>query len=276
MTAALVTRAPLAAVVDRDAAEAAFDRMARVFRVEMAPATIARAREALVRELVVGRLVIAETGLPTYTPQDGSPPVTFHPPTGATLAALETHEGAKPTANAYSAMVEMTRAERSTFGRMELADVRVCEKLAILFLQEDATTSLGEPIVAREVAEDEFSRMARAFRLELEEGGDASESATVAEHREIITREIVLGRLVISETGLPTFTPGDGSPAVTFHKPTGAQAMALETYSGGRNFQNIFVAAAGMCRVDRSQFLRMALRDAQRVVRLINLFLVPR
>jgi hypothetical protein len=77
---------------------------------------------------------VGEAGKPTYTPADGSDAITFHPPTGATLMALETYGGQKNISNTVAAMAEMTRTERGVFGKMAKPDFQICMRLANLFL----------------------------------------------------------------------------------------------------------------------------------------------
>lgn len=131
-------------------------------------------------------------------------------------------------------------------------------------------------IVAREVAEQEFARMCEAFRVELDESGlDDDEKAKLKDTRQKVVRDIMRGTLVVAENGLPTYTCGDGKP-VTFHKPTGATLLALETYHGSKQIANTIAGAADMTRLDRGAFGKMELYDAQVCMRLATLFLQDR
>src|SRR5690606_42156357 len=83
--------------------------------------------------LRTGALIVREDGKPTYTPPIGGDSLTFQPPTGATLMALETY-GQTNISSLVAAMAEMTRRDRSLFGKMAKPDFNVCSKLATLFL----------------------------------------------------------------------------------------------------------------------------------------------
>lgn len=139
------------------------------------------------------------------------------------------------------------------------------------------TANAPKIIVARDVAEADFVKMAETFRVDLDESElDDEEKEKLAAHRDGIVREIMRGRIIVDEAGLPTYTPRGEGPPVTFHKPTGATLLALETYAGAKNIANTIAATADMTHLDRSVFGRMELRDVQIVMRLTTLFLQDR
>lgn len=129
--------------VAREVAESEFERMCNARRIELDPsdldddekAEFAELRGAIVQLVMSGALVVGESGDPTYTPRGGGA-LTFHPCTGATLMALETHGPGKNISNLIAAMQEMTRSTPGTFARMEAADFRACSRLGKLFLAD--------------------------------------------------------------------------------------------------------------------------------------------
>lgn len=135
----------------------------------------------------------------------------------------------------------------------------------------------GTPKVAREVAEVEFERMCAAFRIELDGSDlDDSDRKDFADLRDSIVRLITRGSLVVGDDGRPTYTPADQSQGITFHRPTGATLMALETYAGGKNIANTIAAMADMTRTDRGTFGKMDARDVRACTTLARLFLADR
>lgn len=132
--------------VAREVAEAEFARMCDAYRIEHDVAEIPKdeldewnaLRDAIVRDMMRGELVVGPDGNPTFTAPEpgGAVAITFHPPTGATLMALETYPGAKQIANMLAAMADMTRTDRGEFGKMRARDVQVCSRLAKLFLAD--------------------------------------------------------------------------------------------------------------------------------------------
>jgi hypothetical protein len=132
------------------------------------------------------------------------------------------------------------------------------------------------PKIAREVAEAEFERMCDARRIE-HDASDLTdeESAEFAELRGTIVRMIMRGALVVGEGGDPTYT-APGGPSLTFHPPTGATLMALETHPGGKNIANLIAAMQDMTQTDPGTFAKMSAIDVQACGRLGKLFLADR
>src|SRR5690606_13016685 len=127
--------------IAKDVAEQEFERMCDAFRIDYSTNELGEKdleewtelRGKIVQVLRTGALIVGEDGKPTYTPPIGGDSLTVHPPTGATLMALETY-GQKNISNLVAAMAEMTRRDRSLFGKMAKPDFNVCSKLATLFL----------------------------------------------------------------------------------------------------------------------------------------------
>lgn len=131
--------------IAKEVAEAEFDRMCVAFRIDCSTdeldekelAEWTEVRGKIVQDLRTGALVVGEDGKPTYTPPvAGADSLTFHPPTGATLMALETYAGEKGISNLVAAMADMTRRDRGLFGKMARPDFQVCSRLAGLFLAD--------------------------------------------------------------------------------------------------------------------------------------------
>jgi hypothetical protein len=134
------------------------------------------------------------------------------------------------------------------------------------------------PKVAREVAEAEFERLCEAHRVEHDtaEMTDAEATEWRDDIRAPIVREIMSGTLIVGEDGNPTYTVPGTAKGLTFHGPTGATLMALETYAGGKNIANLVAAMADMTHTDRGEFGKMAARDVQACARVAKLFLADR
>lgn len=131
--------------VAREVAESEFHRMCDARRIDTDTSVMTpdergewdSLREGIIKDVMAGSIVIAEDGTPTFTPANGSGKIfAFHPPTGATLLALETYAGGKNIANFMAAMAEMTHVDRAEFGKMGMRDVSSCIRLAKLFLSD--------------------------------------------------------------------------------------------------------------------------------------------
>jgi hypothetical protein len=129
--------------VAEDVAASEFDRMCAAFRVDQDTsnldedelANFNELRGAIIRDIRLGALVVTTEGLPVYTPAGGKP-ITFNPPTGATIIALETHGKDKQISNTVAAMADMTGTNRGEFSRMLARDFQACSRLCKLFLAD--------------------------------------------------------------------------------------------------------------------------------------------
>lgn len=130
--------------------------------------------------------------------------------------------------------------------------------------------------IAKEVAESEFVRMCEANRIEHDTADLTEEElADWDEQRRDIVRDLRAGTLIVGEDGKPTYTPPGASKGFTFHAPTGATLMALETYAGTKQLSNTVAAMAEMTHSDRGEFGKMAAPDMRACLRVAKLFLVP-
>jgi hypothetical protein len=129
--------------VAREVALADFERMCVAYRVELDLSDLtdderkefATVRDTIVRMQMRGIVVVGADGNPTYTTPDGKS-FTFHPPTGATLMAMEAAGKDKQISGTYSALADMTHTDASDFARLNLRDVHALNHLAGLFLAE--------------------------------------------------------------------------------------------------------------------------------------------
>ncbi len=131
--------------------------------------------------------------------------------------------------------------------------------------------------IAKEVAEVDFLRMCDAFRIDHDTSELSEEERTEWDDlRGTLLRDLRAGTLVVAEDGKPTYTPPGAPKGLTFHPPTGATIMALETYAGQKNIANLVAAMADMTRTDRGEFGKMNARDFQACARVAKLFLADR
>lgn len=135
--------------------------------------------------------------------------------------------------------------------------------------------------VALEIAEQEFDRMCRSRRIDLEEMAEAKDEADgflTVKNR--IVRVIQRGELVVDpETGDPIYTPPlPGAKPLRFHRPTGATFMAMDGVGGkdiGQMGRMVSVLA-DMTRTSKAEIAKLDGPDFQFCCSLASLFLVPR
>lgn len=129
--------------VAEDVAASEFSRMCAAFRVDEDTSEFDEdeleswkaLRDPIVRDMRLGLIIVDAEGRPSYTPPGGKA-ITFNPPTGATLMALETHGKGKDISNSVAAMSEMTGVNKGDYSRMPVRDFRACMRLANLFLSD--------------------------------------------------------------------------------------------------------------------------------------------
>jgi hypothetical protein len=90
----------------------------------------------IVGALCVGSLVITETGEPCFTPVRSldKTPITFYEPDGKVLQAMDKRSEGCYISKLYEIIAAMTRTKAEKFQQMKIADFRICEALASLFL----------------------------------------------------------------------------------------------------------------------------------------------
>lgn len=129
--------------VAKEVAEKDFERMCEANRISFDTselddeerAEFDEIRGRIVLDICSGRLAVDGDGRPVYTPPNGKS-ITFHPATGATLMALETHPKGKDVSNLIAAMADMTHTDRSTFSKLAATDFKACCRIANLFLAD--------------------------------------------------------------------------------------------------------------------------------------------
>jgi hypothetical protein len=140
---------------------------------------------------------------------------------------------------------------------------------------------MGEPKVAREVAERDFERMCRSRRVVTDPAEiDEDDLPGLTAVREKLVKAIMRGELVIEENGDPVYTPPvGGAKSLRFHKPTGATYMAMEANRPGEadgQVARTVRALTEMTRSDKGEIARLEGADYQMCVTLGQLFLASR
>ncbi len=120
-----------------------FARMCEAYRIEQDESELSEddltewreERAGIVMLMRRGALVVGQDGSCTYTPSTGNS-VTFHPATGATMLALETHGKGKDVKNTIAAMADLCRVGAETFTKMGVQDFKACCRIANFFLAD--------------------------------------------------------------------------------------------------------------------------------------------
>lgn len=130
--------------VAKEVAEAEFTRFVEAMDLDVDPADMDeddkkgfnQQRERIVSAICAGSLVINDEGEPVFTPQrtKDAEPLTFHEPTGASLMAMDRKKRNEDVGKMYSLMGEITKTHASTFSKMKMADLKVCQAVTTLFL----------------------------------------------------------------------------------------------------------------------------------------------
>lgn len=135
---------------------------------------------------------------------------------------------------------------------------------------------MGQLKVAKEVAEQEFSRLCAASRIDEDESAlDKDELQEWREMREPIVRDICRGKLVIDAEGRPVWTTETGK-ALTFQRATAATFIALETHGKGKDVSNMMAAIADMTGTGKGELSKLMAPDFHGCSRIARLFLADR
>lgn len=134
--------------------------------------------------------------------------------------------------------------------------------------------------IAKDVAESEFNRMCVARRLDIDESDmDADDAEKFAGIKKDVVKAMMRGELVVNESGDPVFTPPvAGSRPLTFHKPTGATFMAMDS-KDGKYKGHLTATASAITEMTRStpgDISKLEAPDFQLCCALTNLFLSSR
>lgn len=130
--------------------------------------------------------------------------------------------------------------------------------------------------VGRDVAEAEFERFVESMDLDVDPAHmDGEDRASFAQLKERILRAIEHGHLVVDEKGQPVYTPraGGAVQSITFHEPTGASFMAMDSKKKDQNVAKMYAVMADMTHLDPKVFAAMAARDLKICQALVTLFL---
>lgn len=130
--------------VAKDVAEAEFERFVETMDLDIDPATmdeddkkgLDQQRNRIIRAIQTGALYVNDNGEPVFTAQrtkDGEP-LTFHEPTGASLMAMDRKKKTEDVGKMYAVMADITKTHASTFAKMKMSDLKVCQAVTALFL----------------------------------------------------------------------------------------------------------------------------------------------
>jgi hypothetical protein len=135
-----------------------------------------------------------------------------------------------------------------------------------------------ETVVGRDVAEAEFERMCRAFRVETEvEAMDAVSAAQFKYRQGQLVKAIMFGALQVDEDGMPALAvekivEGAFVPVtLKFRRPTGATFIAMEQGSG--QHAQMALAATNLTESNKGIISTLTGPDFRRVEYLTALFL---
>lgn len=130
--------------------------------------------------------------------------------------------------------------------------------------------------VAREVAEAEFERFVETMDLDVDESRmDTEDRKSFDELKERLLRAIETGLLVVDDKGQPVYTPraGTHTQPITFHEPTGASFMAMDTKKKDQSVAKMYAVMADMTHLDQKVFAAMPARDLKICQAVVTLFL---
>jgi hypothetical protein len=132
-------------------------------------------------------------------------------------------------------------------------------------------------VVALEVAEKEFERFLEAMDLEVDSGAlEGDDRKSFESNKRKFVRAVQRGQLVVNDNGEPVYTMQKGGTPITFHEPTGATLMALDTVKKDHDVQKAFAVMAEMTKMPRDTFAKMLQRDLAVCQAVFILFLAPR
>lgn len=130
--------------------------------------------------------------------------------------------------------------------------------------------------IGHEVAETEFNRFVDSMNLDvnLENMNDDDRQGFHKQHK-IIIDSIRRKDATINDNGEPTFTPTrtENSSMITFHEPTGASFMAMDSKRTDAHMSKIFAVMADMTKTDIGYFSKMKNADLKVCIAFATLFL---
>lgn len=128
-------------VLDRESAEAEFDRFVDSMNIDMDVTGIdendkrdlLKDRAVVLRSLQKGTLVIDDSGFPIFTTMENEE-IHFRYMTGQMLSAMDYAKKDHSVGKMYKSMAAATKKTEAFFNGMNLADVKVCMSIWNLFL----------------------------------------------------------------------------------------------------------------------------------------------
>jgi hypothetical protein len=139
-------------------------------------------------------------------------------------------------------------------------------------------TAASEPVVALEVAQEDFERMCKARRIKSVNADWTEEEKTVFDFiRETVCAAISEGRLQIDNDDdpvlLPTGAAANVPTRIKLRKATGTTLLAMDGKIGGARQ---FAAYADMAGIDKSHFAKLQFWDVEVLAKLFTLFFAAR
>jgi hypothetical protein len=109
-----------------EVAEAEFERFCKALRLRKALAGVSSdARVDVLSAMQDGRLVVDEKGRLVFRPLDDGDPLTFHPPRGADLMAMDQKPEGQKIAALHAVAASLTRDHEKRFSNMDLRDAEI-------------------------------------------------------------------------------------------------------------------------------------------------------
>lgn len=130
--------------------------------------------------------------------------------------------------------------------------------------------------VAKEVAEQEFSRFVECMDLDVDPADmDEDDRKGFNQQKDRVIAAIQSGALVISDKGEPTFTPqrSNDADAITFYEPTGASLMAMDRKKKTEDIGKLYAAMGDMTKTHANVFSKMKMADLKVCMAITTLFL---
>jgi hypothetical protein len=130
--------------------------------------------------------------------------------------------------------------------------------------------------VAREVAEAELKRFAEAMDLDIDKSSmDEEDRDSFIQQADRIISAIQRGSLVINDNGEPVYTTqrDKDSETFTFHEPTGASLMVMDTKKKNEDISRMFATMGELTRTSPKHFAKMKMSDLKVCLAVTTLFL---
>lgn len=133
-----------------------------------------------------------------------------------------------------------------------------------------------ENIVDKETAGVEFERFVRAMNLDANPAAmNAEDKEGFEENRDRFIGAVMLGSLVVNDSGEPIYTPQrvNDANAITFHEPTGASLMAMDRKKAGHDIGKMFATMGDITKTSAGLFSKMFMSDLKVCMSITTLFL---